>query len=111
MSRAQWCQGAKTLETRGQRDHVGWLEVRAFPCWYPSVCLKSPLIYYLCSILLGFLCLGSGLKGHVVSSGLLSINACLYAAEVQAVTFIYLFSAFKVIKHKALGTDKCLILC
>lgn len=94
MHRAQWYQGAEPPETRRQSGCVGLLETGAFPCWYPSVCLKSPLIYFLHSIVLGFVCLGSGLKGHVVSLGLLSVNACLYFTEVQAVLFIYLFIYF-----------------
>lgn len=69
------------------------------------ICFKSPLMYFSHSILLGFICLGSGLKGHVVSLGLLSINACLFSAEVQAVLFIYLFGGFKVIKHEALPSQ------
>lgn len=75
------------------------------------ICFKSPLMYFLHSILLGFICLGSGLKGHVVSLGLLSINACLFSAEVQAVLFIYLFGGFKVIKREALPAGGCLGLC
>lgn len=62
--------------------------VGAFPIYF-----KSSLMYFLCSILLGFICLGSGLKGHVVSLGLLSINACLFSAGVQAVQFIYLVAS------------------
>lgn len=60
MCRAQRCQGTEPPERHGQSDCVGLLEVGAFPCWYPSVCLKSPLVYFLRSILLGFICLGSG---------------------------------------------------
>lgn len=62
--------------------------VGTFPIYF-----KSSSMYFLCSILLGFICLGSGLKGHVVSLGLLSINACLFSVEVQAVPFIYLVAS------------------
>lgn len=82
---------AEPPETAEQSCCMGVMEFRASPCWYPSVCLQIPLIYFYSSILLGFICLGSGLKGHVVSLGLPSINTCLYSAEVQAVLFLYLF--------------------
>lgn len=78
-------------ETSKQSGCMGLMEFRGSPCWYPSVCLQIPLIYFHSSILLGFICLGSGLKGHVVSLGLPSINTCLCSAEVQAVLFLCLF--------------------
>lgn len=87
----------------------GTVVVRVFSLLV-SFCLFEKPVDILLVLDISFICLGSGLKGHVVSLGFLSINTCLYFAEVQAVLFIYLFSAFKVIKHKALPTDKCLTL-
>lgn len=99
----------RAQQGRGLSPQNAWAEQprgavgdRVFPLLVFFCLFEKPLDLLLV-LDISFICLGSGLKGRVVSLGLLSINTCLYFAEVQAVLFIYLFNAFKVIKHKALS--------
>lgn len=83
-----WCWGLDAQKRAGRVTAWPFLRSGSFLVGTFPIYFKSSLMYCLCSILLGFICLGSGLKGHVVSLGLLSINAWLFSVEMQAVPFI-----------------------